>query len=98
MTALSDLQAEIAASPGATTGTFGVITATGLLSVASEDFTTQSGLAVVRGQTWTWVYATPDFPGLQSDSVLTINGFRHIVRHIDIKRDGLHAKAFMERL
>lgn len=98
MSALSDLQAELAATPGAIPGTFGSFTAIGILGVASETFTTQSGLAVIQGQTWTWVYANPDFPGLQSSSVITIATFRYAVRHIDIKADGLHSKAFMERL
>lgn len=80
--------------------TSGAVMATGILGVASETFTTQSQLSVIQGETWTAIYAPTDFAAapIVNGGVISFGADRFMVRHIDNMADGLHAKAYMEKL
>lgn len=80
--------------------TSGTVTATGILGVASENFTTESNLSVIQGETWTAIFAPSDFTAspIQNGSVVSFGADRFMVRHIDRVADGLHSKAYMEKL
>lgn len=75
---------------------WGAYSTTGILSVSTQDFVSEGGLAIVRGETLELAYPAADLPGLKAKAILSVGGVDHRVKHVDLEGDGLVAHAYLE--